>query len=217
MNASYEQLPEGFFKREQIDLKANKKLFIFINVIALVFGALLGVGMHLIVPIQTIFSFEGGPLRFILRFLALLVGSFLYILLHELTHAAAMKAFGTKKVKLGITATYAYAGSDDYYLKRPYLIITLAPVVLFGAILGILQLIVPRDFFWVVWWIQISNLAGATGDFYVSIRFRKLPKHALIHDHGVGMTVYEFDEKASQMQEHIVTESQSVCEASEEQ
>ena len=176
MNASYEELPDGFVKREEIDLKANKKLFIFINITALVFGSLLGVGMHFIVPIQTIFSFEGGPLRFILRFLTLLVGSFLYILLHELTHAAAMKAFGTKKVKLGISATYAYAGSDDFYAKFPYLVITLAPVVLFGVLLGILQLLVPRDFFWVVWWIQISNLAGATGDFYVSARFCKLPK-----------------------------------------
>ena len=194
MNTSYEQLPDGFVERESIDLKANKKLFILVNLSARLIGAILAVGMHFIVPIQTIFSFEGGPLRFFLRFGFLLIGSFLYILLHELTHAAAMKLYGTKKIKFGFSATYAYAGSDDYYRKGPYLVIALAPVVLFAVILGVVQFLVPRDFFWVVWWIQITNLSGAAGDFYVSARFSKLPKDVLIRDYGVGMTVYEFSE-----------------------
>lgn len=196
MNASYEQLPEGYVEREKIDLKADKRLFLFVNLSALLIGCLLGVGMHLIVPIGTIFTLDGGPIRFIFRFVALIVGSLLYIVLHELTHAVAMKLFGTKKVKFGITATYAYAGSDDYYAKWPYLVIALAPVVLFAVILGVAQLIVPIDFFWVIWWIQITNLSGATGDFYVTARFIRLPKDALIRDYGVGMTVYGICEDA---------------------
>ena len=191
MNASYEQRPEGYKKCEEIDLKADKKLCVLVNLGALLIGLILGVGMHFIVPITTIFTFEGGPIRFILRFVSLLIGSLLYIVLHELTHAIAMKIFGTKKVKFGLSATYAYAGSDDYYAKWPYLMICLSPVVLFTVILSVLLLIVPPDFFWVIWWIQIANLSGATGDFYVTARFLRLPKNALIRDYGVGMIVYE--------------------------
>ena len=170
MKASYEELPAGYVQKEKIDLKEDKKLFILVNLAALIIGAVLAVGMHFIVPISTIFSFEGGPVRFFARFIVLLVSSLLYIVLHELTHAIAMKVYGTKKVKFGISATYAYAGSDDYYAKIPYLVIALAPVVVFGVILGILQFLVPTDFFWVIWWIQIANLSGAAGDFYVTAR-----------------------------------------------
>ena len=193
MKSSYQELPQGFVEKEKIDLKADKKLFLLVNISALIIGLILGVGMHFIVPIQTIFSLDGGPLRFFLRFGVLLVGSLLYIVLHELTHAIAMKAFGTKKVKFGVSATYAYAGSDDYYAKNPYLIIALAPVVVFAVILGVLQFLVPTDFFWVIWWIQISNLSGAAGDFYVTARFCRLPKDVLIRDYGVGMSVFAYD------------------------
>lgn len=53
-----------------------------------------------------------------------------------------MKAFGTKKVKFGYTGVYAFAGSNDYYTKGAYLIIALAPVVVWGVVLAVLNAIV---------------------------------------------------------------------------
>ena len=73
----------------------------------------------------------------------MLASSLVYIVLHELTHAVAMKAFGTKKVKFGYTGVYAFAGSNDYYTKGAYLIIALTPVVVWGVVLAVLNAIVP--------------------------------------------------------------------------
>lgn len=44
--------------------------------------------------------------------------------------------------------------------------------------------------FWVVYFIQITNISGAAGDLYITFRFRKLPNDILINDTGVEMRVY---------------------------
>ena len=116
--------------------------------------------------------------------------SILYIILHEFVHGITMKLCGTKKVKYGFKGVYAFAGSEDYYDKKSYLTIALAPVVLWGILLTILSLVVPTQWFWVVYFIQISNISGAAGDMYVTARFSKLPDDILVKDYGVGMTVY---------------------------
>jgi hypothetical protein len=100
------------------------------------------------------------------------------------------KLFGTKKVKYGFTGLYAFAGSADYYPKLPYIAIALAPVVLFGIIFAVALPFVPEKWFWVVYILQLSNIAGAAGDFYVTVRFFGMPKDILVHDSGTSMTVY---------------------------
>jgi hypothetical protein len=85
---------------------------------------------------------------------------------------------------------YAYAGSEAYFNKKSYIIIALAPVVIWGAVLGVLCAVLPQSWFWVVYLIQIGNISGAAGDFYVTFKFLKLPKDILVNDTGVAMTVY---------------------------
>ena len=85
---------------------------------------------------------------------------------------------------------YAFAGSNDYYDKRSYTFIALAPVVLWGFVLALINFFVSAEWFWSVYIIQIINLSGAAGDFFVTVKFSRLPKEILIKDHGVGMTVY---------------------------
>ena len=101
-----------------------------------------------------------------------------------------MKICGTKKVKYGFTGLYAYAGSNDFYSKGAYIFIALAPVVLLGAVLLVVNFFVSVEWFWVVYFIQIINLSGASGDYFVTIKFLTLPKDVLITDYGVGMKVY---------------------------
>jgi hypothetical protein len=112
------------------------------------------------------------------------------MVLHELVHGIAMKLCGTKKVKYGVTGVYAYATSDDFYDKKTYIFIALAPVVLWGIVLAVVNLFVSGPWFWVVYFIQINNISGAAGDLYVTARFSRLPGDILIRDYGVGMTVF---------------------------
>lgn len=112
------------------------------------------------------------------------------MVLHEVVHGIVMKLCGTKKIKYGFNGLYAYAGSDDYYDKKSYIIIALAPIVLFGIILGIINALVPKEWFWVVYFIQLENISGAAGDLYVTFKFLKLPNDILVKDSGLGMSVF---------------------------
>lgn len=183
-------LPEGYKQIFSVDLQKDKKLAVLINVLAVVIALLLAVPMHFYIPFTTLFDMSDGMLAYFIRFAVLLVSLVAYIVLHEVVHGITMRALGTEKVKYGFTGLYAFAGSDDYYDKKGYIIIALAPVVFWGVVIAVINLFVPENWFWVVYFIQLMNISGAAGDFYVTAKFSRMPEDILVHDCGVGMTVY---------------------------
>ncbi|MBE6782655.1 MAG: DUF3267 domain-containing protein [Ruminococcaceae bacterium] len=184
-------LPEGYRQIYDVDLKKDKKASLIVNLLAIVIMIILAVPMHFVVPIYSLFSMEDGITNYMIRFGLLLVFIVLYMILHELVHGVAMKICGTEKIKYGFTGLYAYAGSSDFYDKKSYIFIALAPVVLWGIVLAIINsFVTDATWFWVVYMLQITNLSGAAGDLFVSVRFSKLPDDILIQDYGVGMKVY---------------------------
>lgn len=185
-----QELPQGYHEILHIDLQKNKKLTLTVNAIALVITLAMVVPMLFVVPIATLLDTSQGIGPYLIRLCALIVGMAVYVFLHELIHGITMKAYGTKKVKYGFTGMYAFAGSEDYYDKKSYIVIALAPIVVWGIVLAVLNCFVPTDYFWVVYFIQIMNISGAAGDLYVTAKFSRLPKDILIRDHGIGMTVY---------------------------
>ena len=187
---AHETLPEGYRELCSIDLQKNKKTMLLVNAAAIIIAVAMVVPACFYVPISALFDMENGFAGYIIRFASIAVLSVLYIVLHELVHGIAMKLCGTKKVKYGFTGMYAFAGSEDYYDKKAYVFIALAPVVLWGIVLAIINPFVPAEWFWVVYLIQISNISGAAGDFFVTLKFSRFPKDILVRDYGVGMTVY---------------------------
>ncbi len=183
-------LPEGYKEIYSIDLQKNKKMSLLVNLLAVIIALLLLVPMHFLVPIYSLFDMENGLGNYTIRFVVLLALMIVYMILHELVHGVAMKICGTQKVKYGFTGLYAFAGSDDYYDKKSYIFIALAPVVIWGIVIAIVNAFVPLEWFWVIYILQIVNLSGAAGDLFVTIRFSQLPKDILIKDYGVGMTVF---------------------------
>ena len=191
------KLPEGYRQIYSIDLQKNTKMMLLVNALAILIAALMAVPMHYIVPITTLFDMTGGIEAYTTRFAVLIGLLILYMVLHELVHGIAMMICGTKKVKYGFTGMYAYACSDDYYTKKPYLFIALAPVVLWGIVLAVINPFVPTAWFWVIYMIQITNLSGAAGDFLVTVKFIRMPEDILVKDHGVGMVVYSHSREES--------------------
>jgi hypothetical protein len=183
-------LPDGYGQIYEIDLQKNKKKMLLVNGIAFLISVLMVVPMCFYIPITELFSFEKGILQYFIRFAALFGLSIVYMVLHELVHGITMKLCGTKRVKYGFTGLYAFAGSDDYYDKKSYITIALAPVVLWGVVIAIINCFMPREWFWVVYFLQIMNISGAAGDMYVTFKFSKMPKDILVRDYGVGMKVY---------------------------
>lgn len=185
-------LPEGHKKAFSMDLEKNKRLALLVNGISLAIFLVMALVMHLFVPIfQLVMPQEGEPFWAALpRVGVLFVALLAYIFLHELTHGIAMKIFGASKINYGFTGIYAYAGSNAYFDKVSYIIISLAPIVVWGVVLTIINLLVPYNWIWTVYFIQIMNVAGAAGDFYVAIRLARAPSDVLVYDEGVGMVVY---------------------------
>lgn len=183
-------LPTNYREIFSVNLQTDKKIAVVLNVVSLLIGVVMAVPMHIYIPITTLFDFSQGFIVYFIRFAVFSVAMILYLILHEAVHGVAMKICGTKKVKYGFTGLYAYAGSNDFYDKKSYIFIALAPVVLWGIVLLVINLFVSENWFWVVYFIQIFNISGAAGDFYVTAKFSKMPKDILISDSGVGMKVY---------------------------
>lgn len=190
-----ENLPSGYNEIYNIDLQKNIKMSILVNLLAVLISILMIVPMHFVIPIFSMFSMKTGTKNYLLKIGILIILIVLYMALHELIHGIAMKICGTKKVKYGFTGMYAFAGSNDYYGKKAYIFIALAPVVLWGIVLGVISALVPVEWFWIVYMIQVVNISGAAGDLFVTFRFLRFPSDILIQDYGVGMKVYSRDDK----------------------
>lgn len=187
---SLSELPSGYGESFRIDLQKDKKTALVVNGIGLFLLAALCALGHRLVPVSVLFDLEAGYPLYFGRLAALLIGLVLYMVLHELVHGICMKRFGAPKIKYGFTGLYAYAGSDWYFYRRPYIIIALAPVVVWGIVLLVLNCVVGAAWFWVVYVIQVCNLSGAAGDLYVTVRLCRMPEDILIRDTGLSMTVY---------------------------
>lgn len=183
-------LPEGYREIYSVNLQKDKKAALFVNIAALILMVIFVIIGILIVPISYTFDNDGSIVTVWLKTIAVLAGMIVYFILHELVHGITMKHYGAKKVKYGFTGLYAFAGCEEYFSKKPYIVIALAPIVVWGVVLAAICCFVPKSWFWVVYFIQIMNLSGAAGDLYVTCKFSKFPKDILIKDTGVEMKVY---------------------------
>ena len=176
-------LPSDYTPVMSVDLQNNKATATAVNIISILLMALMVVPVMFFVPLAL---FASNLIGIVVLFAAYAA----YIVLHELTHAAVMRQIKKKKVHFGFTGLYFYAGSNFYFDRKSYILIALAPVVLFGLIFGAINVYVPANWFWVVYLLQVFNISGAAGDFYVTFKFSRLPRDILIHDSGTAMTVF---------------------------
>lgn len=183
-------LPVGYREIYSVNLQKDKKAALIVNIAALILMVIFVIIGILIVPISYTFDNDGSIVTVWLKTIAVLAGMIVYFILHELVHGITMKHYGANKVKYGFTGLYAFAGCEEYFSKKPYIVIALAPIVVWGVVLAAICCFVPKSWFWVVYFIQIMNLSGAAGDLYVTCKFSKFPKDILIKDTGVEMKVY---------------------------
>lgn len=192
MKHCVQQLPAGYGECLRVNLQSDKKTAMGINIAGgagLV--AMMALAHFAFMPLTRWFSRDESIAAMLLKMFVLLGGYFVYIVLHELTHAAVMKLFGGTKLRFGFTGLYAYAGSEyDYFDKPAYIAVALAPLLVWGAVFTVLLVLVPADWFWVVYFWQMGNIGGAAGDLYVTFKFARLPKDILVMDTGLEMTVF---------------------------
>ncbi len=177
-------LPAGYAEKEAIDLQKDKKRMLLVNGLAVLIGLVMAA---LGVWISARCGWTPDIDTYFFHLLVFLGGCVLYTILHELVHGIAMRAFSGIRPRYGFTGLYAYAGSDAYFCRRDYIVTALAPIVVWGVVLAVLQCLVPLAWFWVVYAVQIINISGAAGDLYVTVHMSRLPADILVQDSGVAM------------------------------
>ena len=189
MNKCSKVLPEGWTQLDKIDLKENKKQFWIMQGISILLAVLMIVAGCFIVHPSAFFGVEGT--EEIIAIIVLIVGAVVYIVLHELTHGVFLSAFTRTKPKFGFVGWAAYCGNEAYCNKPCYAVVALSPLVVWGIVFGVLNVFFHDGiWFWVIWFLQTMNVAGAAGDLFVSFKLLFYPKEILVQDTGLAMTVY---------------------------
>jgi hypothetical protein len=114
-------------------------------------------------------------------------------ILHELTHAFAMKIFGAKPI-YGILwkSLMFYATSPGYSFRRnQYVVIALAPFIIL-SVLFIMGMWVLQGTFLValIGICAVFNASGAVADLWITAIVLRYPKIAYVQDERDGIRVY---------------------------
>ena len=192
-------LPSDYQAVETIDVKQNQRLLLLLNIAGLfvlcLSGWLLFQWMVLVRPADLangiqFFSF-GTPLALFGLIAGILALTALHIVLHEALHGIFFWLFTRSKPRFAFHWTYAYAAAPQWYIPRgPFLITTLAPLVVITLIGMLIFLFAPLEWLAPTWLVVVMNAGGAVGDMLVAFRLLRLPTSTLINDRGDAVTFF---------------------------
>lgn len=184
-------LPDGYAQEDYVNLYANRRIYRNLNIASFLIGAaVIAVGFFLQGFDAILAVLRRGLSDYLLWLLILVAAILSYLALHELTHGLFMRLFSGIRPHYGKKGLLLYAGSEAYFCRRHYIVIALAPVVVFGVLFAVLSVFFKNEWFWLVMALQLANLGGAVGDYYMTYRALRQPKSALFHDSGVAVTIY---------------------------
>lgn len=182
------QLPPGYEEIDGWDLLRNRKQFLAVNGLSLLIVVIMVIWGLFLHPVHFSFA-DGAWLRFFCKVAVFLIAAVVYMALHEGVHGILIRLFSGRPARYGVGFGYAYAASDAYFDRVRYLIIALAPVIIWGVVLCLLLRAFPA-WFWVLYGVQILNLSGASGDYFVAVSMLRLPAGSLVRDSGTKMRIY---------------------------
>lgn len=178
------KLPATYVESGIIDLKNDKMISLIIQFIFIfIAGVMVGLAIFFKFPIKNDFE----AMRKILLTVSLVI---VYMMIHEFTHGAFIKLYSKKSPTYCFRFPYLSTGSKTYFNKKCFIIITLAPVVIWGFICIILINVLPEQYFLSLYVVTGLNFAGAAGDYVQVLAFLKLPPQALLKDDGKQTRVY---------------------------
>lgn len=198
MKNFYRTLPAGYEKVMCVDLEKDKKLLIWINVVAMVFflvSLFLGTAFYASKLPENTTVWQ--DLALLLWFFVLYCA---YIVLHELTHGVAYKFMTGEKLCFGFNGMVAWCGVPDLYVSRRTAMISLAaPFLLFDVIFGLMALIPSTPLIQGLGIVLLgSHIGGCAGDLYDLwlLNTRLKSPQTLMIDPGPVQTFYLPEQQA---------------------
>lgn len=184
-------LPDNYHEVLYWKLSHHTKLLVILNVVGL---GLMGLALPLF--FAWVRLWHSGPLSFEVRIVqmgVMFIAVILTIVLHELTHGLALRAYGARP-KYGVLwkEMMFYATAPGHAFRRnAYLGIALAPLVglsLVGMTLLVLPL--PGWLAWIVVFCAAMNVGSAVGDLWLVRVALGYPRAAYIVDEQDGLRVF---------------------------
>jgi len=192
MITSTKTLPEGYTQSGEINLKNNKRLAITLNIAAF-FVAVLSfflLSSYAVLVRPGLMNTSGTITLGVVAVVVVLVVMLLTI--HELIHGFFFWVFTRSKPVFALRMLYAYAGAPDWFIpNRQYMIVSLGPLVIIGAVGMLLMLLVPESWILLIAIMVALNTGGSAGDLLVFTRLFKLSPTCLANDTGDVFTFYE--------------------------
>lgn len=177
-------LPPLYGPRATIDLKEDRRAAITIQVIFVAIAVT-------VFGLALVFKFPlSSDLDTWVSIVVTIVACLFYMAAHELTHAGFLWLFSRVRPAITLRFPYLTVGGRGYLNRRSFLIVALAPVIIWGIALVALLVALPPEFFFAVYIVAILNFAGSAGDYLQAYAVAKQPRTALIQDDGRVTTVY---------------------------
>ena len=184
MPSNAASLPAGYKLKAKMDLKEDRKINLAIQ-FTFVMIVLLMIGMAKWFGFQTRSNWSTG-----ITILMTALTGLAYMAVHELTHGIFMRVLSGVKPAYFARFPFLCSGSTAYFNKASFIVVALAPVALWGAVLIALLVLLPHDFFLSIYIVIGLNFAGAAGDYFQVYKIAKLPSMALIQDDGKVTSVF---------------------------
>ena len=188
--AAHPGLPAGYDLYETLDMASDRAVFKRISWCSLIIAVIMIVCGRFAVSPSALFVM--GWLRVLLVAGLTIVGMVVYVFAHEWVHGVLIRIFTGEAAQFGFKAGsgMAYAKSRWFFSRPAYIAVALAPVLVWGVVLGVLMVDVPAEYFWCLYAIQIFNMSSASGDLYVTWLVMRMPRGVLIYDEGVSMKFF---------------------------
>ncbi|WP_142826062.1 DUF3267 domain-containing protein [Planococcus soli] len=177
-------LPANYKVRRKVNLSKDKHINLVIQLCFIVIaGILMGLAFWIGFPLSNSIGLLPSLLVTVILILV-------YMSLHELTHAFFIKVFSGRLPSFRIRFPFLSIGSEAYFNRKKFIIIALAPVLVWGITLAALLFVVPSQIFFSVYILFIVNFAGSAGDYVQTYIALKAPTATLFQDNGIETTIY---------------------------
>jgi hypothetical protein len=197
LNTSTQTLPNEYTQTGEVNLKKDKHLTIFLNLVALIVTALL---FYLLPIFGTMLRSDTTSISgsISVSTIMLVIGLTVSVLIvHELIHGFFFWFFSGSRPIFALRPLYAYAGAPDWYFsKSQFAIIALGPLLILGALGLLLMLLGPAGWLLMIAFLVALNTGGAVGDLFVFVRLLKCSPTSFTNDTGEVVTFFDRPELA---------------------
>ncbi len=200
LNNYYKELPPDFREDYCIDAKKGSTGAL-LNVVAMLIALVVGVALYFArYGVRSLYNEESETIYQFIGILILLIGYFVYLVLHELMHGLCYKLLTKQKLKFGLTLTVAYCGLKEGYVnKKTALISVLAPFVIHSIWMLPTIFLIPEPFLAGAFLVLFAlHFGGCCGDLWVAflLIFKYRKQQVLMCDNGPKQQFFVYDENA---------------------